>query len=162
MSSYVNFYLRDRKTGFAMSLADYSRSNPMYECIEGCVYCYETPVKLDDNILNYINDKFDELIAENKKCITQAEQRIADLKDVSKNGNFDLDTILNSINDERSYIADLQEELDMYEGQKHQLNFMASFATYNENYNPDGTEVYFGIEIGTKDNKLIGLDATED
>lgn len=162
MSSYVNFYLRNRKTGFAMSLADYSRSNPMYECVERCVNCYEKPVRLDDDILNEINAEFDELIIENKEYIAQAEQRIADLKDVSKNGGFDLDAILNSINEERNCITDIQEELDMYQGQKHQLNFMASFTTYDERYNPDGNEIYFGIEIGTKDNKIVGLDVTED
>lgn len=165
MSSYVNFYLRNRKTGFAMSLADYSRSNPMYECIDRCVNCYEIPVKLDDDILNELNAEFDKLITDNKGYIAKAEQRLADLKDVSKNSNFDLDDIINIVNaieDERNYIASVQDDLEMYQAQKHQLNFMASFATYDEKYDPDGNEVYFGIEVGTKDNKIIGLDATED
>lgn len=161
MSSYVNFYLRNRKTGFAMSLADYSRSNPMYECIERCVNCYEIPVKLDDDILNELNAEFDELITDNKGYIAKAEQRLADLKDVAKNSNLDLDDIINAICDERNYIASVQEELEIYEAQKHQLNFMASFVSYDEKYNPDGNEVYFGIEVGSKDNKIIGLDATE-
>lgn len=162
MSSYVNFYLRNRGTGFTMSLTDYSRSNPMYECVSECFNCYEVPMKLDDDALYQLNAEFNRVIAENKDYIAKAEQRIADLKEVSANGKFSLDEVVKSINDERDYINSIQEDLVFYEAQKDQLNFMASFATYDEDYNPDGTEVYFGIEVGTKDNKLIGLDATED
>ena len=162
MSSYVNFYLRNRGTGFTMPLTDYSRSNPMYECVEECFNCYENPIKLDDDALHQLNVEFDRLIAENEDYIAQANQRIADLKEVSANGKFSLDEVVKSINDERDYINSIQEDLVFYKAQKDQLNFMASFATYDEDYNPDGTEVYFGIEIGTKNNKLVGLDATED
>lgn len=135
MSSYVNFYVE--KNGVFISITDYSRNNPMYRAAESHVP-YEKGVKLDEKIYSYIKGEFEESIERYEKALERYEHNIEFTRKVE---GITLAEKLEAVEEYRSFIEEVNEELEMTKAQLNHLNFIYhNIADWGE------ANVWIGIE----------------
>ena len=135
MSSYVNFYIE--KNGVFISLTDYSRNNPMYKVAEGYAP-YGKGAKLDEKIYSYMKEGFEESIERYKKALKRYEYNIEFTRKVE---GITLDEKLEAVEEYRSFIEEVNEELEITIAQLNHLNFI-----YHNIVEWGETNIWVGIE----------------
>lgn len=142
MSSYVNFYLKNGKTGAITYLSGYSRSSTIYEVFYGSFlnhrtkdgYCDELTAADCTTLMRAIEDK--------KHC------ELKDIQDYEKSIK-DLATWNNSVEEKMEYYSDwdrcirlAQEDIEDYE---HAYTFFSILKEIIQ-YNPDKVMILAGID----------------
>ena len=136
MSSYINFYVE--KDGVFIPLTDYSRNNPMYKAAESYVP-YGKGVKLEEKIYSFIKEELEESIKRYNKALERYEH---DIEFTRKVEGISLKEKLEAVEEYRSFIEEVCEELEMTKAQLNHFNFIYHIVEWNFGK----TNVWVGIE----------------
>ena len=139
MSSYVNFFV-ERK-GVYIPIADYSRSNPMYQILSHMVP-YENVTEFDEALYHSAIEEFDEKIEEYEKCIERYEREIAH---IAKIEGPSFNEKLQYIAENEGGIEECKEEIEMLKAQKFTLGIIDRMRD-----KWSGVKVWVGVEVSER------------
>lgn len=143
MSSYVNFYLKNGKTGTITYLFGYSRSNAIYEIFNEEFYVHRTKDGYCDELT--VTD-CERLV---RSALDKRNIQLSIIKSYEKSMK-DLATWNNSVEEKMEYYSDwdrcieqAEEDIEMY---NHAYSFFSILKEMIE-YNPDKTILLAGIDV---------------
>lgn len=142
MSSYVNFYLKNGKTGTITYLFGYSRSSIIYQIFDEEFYVHQTKEGYCDELTPADCER---LIRESLNQRDKLHQVIASYEKSMK----DLATWNNSVEEKMEYYSDwdrcIEQAKEDIEGYNHAVSFFSILKEMIE-YNPDKTILLAGID----------------
>ena len=136
MSTYVNFFVKDKNSETFIPLGEYSRNSIYFKIFEGYAP-YECVRKIDNSILN----KAKEQCAEEIESVIDERNKIDELKRfISSSIKRPLDEILEKYSELVDECDALEEERKSYTAALYRLLTFEDIMSYEDN------ELYVGIE----------------
>lgn len=140
MSSYINVYIKDKKTKRFTELFSMSRSSAFYEAVDDKYSLWEKCLPFSRLDLESIEDSIKSKIENNKSYVKKEEERINFISQT----NATLEEKLEARADCLSVIEEIEEEKGNLEFSLSLIETLITIA--NNNYTAPDDTIYMGVE----------------